>query len=95
MLSFESIRDYSGRFGWVLQVHVCGSKDALRRGYNYTYAARKMHFEEGVVLALGPQVEALKNARNNYGSTVSRLNPVISPKQCLELPKTLLARKQK
>ncbi len=33
---------------------------ALVGSYNYAYAARKMHFEEGVVLAPGPQVEALK-----------------------------------
>jgi hypothetical protein len=33
---------------------------ALVGSYSYTYAARKMHFEEGVVLAPGPQVEALK-----------------------------------
>lgn len=33
---------------------------ALVGSYNYSYAARTMHFEEGVVLAPGPQVEALK-----------------------------------
>ncbi|KAL3923040.1 MAG: hypothetical protein SGILL_001875, partial [Bacillariaceae sp.] len=45
---------------------------ALVGSYNYTYAARTMHFEEGVVLAPGPQVEALKNRMEQlweYGET--------------------------
>lgn len=45
---------------------------ALVGSYNYTYAARMMHFEEGAVLAPGPNVEALKTCMEQlweYGET--------------------------